>query len=205
MAARRPLVVVGLRAHLGAADAVTLTGIPDDPIVVDRRSIDLRPKGQHGAYAHPYGLAGDAAPEDRARVLQEGLEITELAATDALLHLTSELGIEAGGVVVSRDVLLRIPIDRVLASMSLYHTASGAVYQRAMRGALDNLGLPCTTVEFSVAESHQVWPLVSALGKQVGPPWRKDHKFAAVAAWLAALDAEREAVPAPESESESEL
>ena len=178
-------VTVGLRAHLGWANAVTLRGVPDEPVVIDRRDVDLRPEG---VLAHPYGAAGDAAPEDRQRVLQEGLDACELAATDALLHLTSELEIEAGGVVVSRDVLLRIPIERVLGSASLYHTASGAVYQRALRGALDNLGLPCTTVEFGVAEGHDVWPAVAALGRQVGPPWRKDHKFAAVAAWLAALD-----------------
>ena len=181
------LVVIGLRAHLGWANAVTLVGVPDEPRVVDRRDVDLRAPG---VYAHPYGAARDADPDERAWVLQQGLEATELAATDALLHVTADLEVDAGGVVVSRDVLLRIPIERVLASTSLYHTASGAVYQQALKGALDNLGIPCTTVEFSAAERHPAWAQVSALGRSIGPPWRKDHKFAAIAAWEAARSAQ---------------
>ena len=169
---------------MGWADAVTLTGVPDDPRVVDRRRLDLQPaRGP----VHPYAAAGEAAPEDRARVLALEMEKCELAATEALLQFTADLDVEVGGVVVSREVLLRIPIERVIASSSLYHTASGAVYQQALKGALDNLGLPCTTIEFGEAEVHPVWDVVSALGKQVGPPWRKDHKFAAVAAWVAAM------------------
>src|SRR5436190_1295734 len=79
----------------------------------------------------------------------------------------------AVGVVASRGVKY-MSLDKILASTRSLHAAEGAVYQDALRGAAADLGLPCVTVGFPQAENHERWSEVSALGKRVGPPWKKD-------------------------------
>lgn len=170
---------------MGWADAVVLAPVEGGEgamVVTDRRRLNLRPAG---ALAFPYHAAMEAPPEERAGVIAAGLDAAESAATDALASLGADLGFETVGVVISRGIR-HAPLEKVLASSRLFHMAEGAVYQQALRGAAANLGLPCTTVAFNDAEDHELWPAVSALGKSIGPPWRKDQKFAALAAWLAA-------------------
>jgi hypothetical protein len=48
--------------------------------------------------------------------------------------------------------------------------------------------LPLTVVkerELFTRASERIERHVAAMGKGIGPPWRQDEKFAAVAAWLA--------------------
>src|SRR5688500_5710645 len=135
---------VGFRAHMGWANAVTLTGVPGDPVVVDRRDVQLRPRG---GIAFPYHAAGDAPPEERVAVLAAGMQATELRATDVLMELLADLEADVVGVVIGKGVR-RIPLDRILASSQLFHTAEGEVYQLALRGAAQNLGVPLATVTF---------------------------------------------------------
>lgn len=172
----------GFRVHLGWADAVTLTDVPARPRVVDRRRIDFRPVG---ALAFPYHVAREAAPEEREAIIVGGLEAAEAAATGAFMELSADLGIDRAGVVVSRSVH-RIPVGRILANSQLFHTAEGEIYQKALRAAIANVGLAVVTIRFGDAEANECWAAVTQLGRQVGPPWRKDHKLAAAAAWVAA-------------------
>ena len=177
---------LGFRAHMGWANAVVLTGVPDEPVVVDRRDVQLRPRD--GGIGFPYHAAADVPPDEREAVLAKGMRDTELRATDVLMELAADVEADAIGVVIGRGVR-RIPLDRILASSQLFHTAEGEVYQLALRGAATNLGLPLSTVTFDGAQEHEAWDIVGGLRKQVGAPWQKDHKFAAVAAWVAALSA----------------
>jgi hypothetical protein len=169
---------------MGTADAVTVAVEDERVDVVDRRSVHLRPRGGR---AFPYHAAMDAPPDERDAIIAAGLEAAELKATDAVAALGADLEFEAIGVVISRGVR-HIPLEKVLTSSRLFHMAEATVYQQALRAAANNLGLPCTIVAFNDAENHDLWPVVSALGKALGPPWRKDQKFAAVAACLAAAD-----------------
>lgn len=177
-----PAVAVGFRAHLGWADAVTLAVAGGGAEVRDRRRLELRPAG---GTVFPYHAAQEALPEDREEMIAAGLQAAEASATDALADLLADLGFWGVGVVVSRG-LRHIPLEKVLASSRLLHAAEGAIYQRALRNAAANLGVPCSVLGFNEAEGHALWPAVSVLGKQIGPPWRKDQKLAALVAWLAA-------------------
>lgn len=166
---------------MGWANSVVLTVSDIGAEVHSRDDVDLRPTG---APAQPYHAAAEMAPEERDAVLARSLEETEAAAVDALSDLLGD-DVRAVGVVISPGVR-HIPIERVLTSSRLLHMAEATVYQQALRGAAAALRLPCATVTFAQAEEHELWPAVAGLGKAIGPPWRKDHKFAAVAAWVAA-------------------
>lgn len=168
---------------MGWANVVALSGVPDQAVVVDRRDLPLRPES---GIAFPYHAAADVDEDERDEVVAAGRHAAAASASLALADLAAEIGVEAVGVVVARGVN-KIPLARVLASSRLFHMAEGAVYQDAVRTAAADLGLPVTTIAFADAESHPCWETVSALGKALGPPWRKDHKFAATAAWAAAL------------------
>src|SRR5438552_3034590 len=178
----REVLAVGFRAHMGWADAVTLSVTADGMDVVDRRTVELRAEG--GA-VFAYHAAREALPEERDQVIAEAMESARSAAVDAVADLMGELGFRAVGVVVSRGIKY-VPLDKILATPQALHAAEGAVYQHALRGAATDVGLPCITIGFPQAENHEIWMAVSALGKHVGPPWKKDQKLAAVAAYVAA-------------------
>jgi hypothetical protein len=86
-------------------------------------------------------------------------------------------------------------LESILASHALIHTAEGELFRDALRAASRGCGLPLTTIkerelfQQAAADLHlpaeRIERHVAAMGKGIGPPWRQDQKFAAVAAWLA--------------------
>jgi hypothetical protein len=180
-------VALGLRVKLGWALAVFVDVSGPEPIVVARGEARLDPAG--GIF--PFHAAMQAEPADRDEVIAEASARALDAATDALADLLEETPLPEGvdvvevvGVVVGRGVR-RIPVDRILASSQLLHTAEAEVIQVGFVESCVRLGLPVVRVPFADLESSPVWPLVDGLAAQAGRPWRKDHKHAATAAWLA--------------------
>ena len=174
------VTAVGFRAHMGWANSVVLALSERGVEVRSREEVDLKPAT---APAHPYHAVAEMASDEGEVVLARSLEETEAAAIEVLSDLLAE-GVQAVGVVISPGVR-HIPLEKVLTSSRLLHMAEATVYQQALRGAAAALRLPCATVTFAQAEDHELWTAVSALGRAIGPPWRKDHKFAAIAAWVA--------------------
>jgi len=76
-------------------------------------------------------------------------------------------------------------LDRILASHMLLHSAEGDLYEQAVIDAMTSLGLATEAIP---PQSIQISDAVDRLGRDVGPPWQKDHKLATAAA-LAALGA----------------
>jgi hypothetical protein len=87
------------------------------------------------------------------------------------------------------------PLEKILASHPLLHTAEGELFRNALRAASRECDLPLVEVKerelFARAGADLCLPAtriehhVAAMGKAIGPPWRQDEKLAAVAAWLA--------------------
>ena len=87
------------------------------------------------------------------------------------------------------------PLERILTSHPLLHTAEGELFRDALRSASRECGLPLTTVKERELLTRAIAELrlpagalerhLAAMGKGIGPPWRQDQKFASVAAWLA--------------------
>ena len=83
----------------------------------------------------------------------------------------------------------------VLANHTLIHTAEGELYREALEEAAEWLGLPVLQVRAkrvgaAVAEqlgmaTDRQQAVLAALGKELGPPWRADHKQATLLAAMA--------------------
>lgn len=85
------------------------------------------------------------------------------------------------------------PLRAILASHALMHAAEREFYREAVRDAAVRRGLvtemvkekdlPALAERLPGTEASRRDAL-NAFGKQVGPPWAQDEKFAATAAWF---------------------
>jgi hypothetical protein len=169
---------------LGWAVAIAVDADPGEgrARVVGRAEPQLDRSG--GIFA--YHAALEAEPDERPAVVAAAAERAADAATDALADTLDALATEvtAVGIVVGRGVR-RIPLDRILASSQLLHTAEAEVLQGGFAEAAHRLGLAVVRVTFADAEADESWPHIDGLAKAAGRPWRKDEKLAAVAGWRA--------------------
>ncbi len=114
--------------------------------------------------------------------------ITEVAAR-RIRELLAEIGpVDAIGVVAG-DRPVPESVSAILASHVLMHAAEGQIYRDALLDAAASLGVPGIELARKDAAARLAGDLAAtilALGVVAGPPWRKEHKLAAVAAISAA-------------------
>ena len=173
---RRRRVVMGLHGRT----AVALTGVGDDLGVVVRAEVRTRASQPfHDAGGLPLeqaealiGAALDAATDRAARDLAP--IVAQLDAADLELE---------GAVVVTKAYRLPTTLEAILRSHTSCHAAEGQMTGEALVGACERLGITVT-----VTPDLAIDPAVELVGKLIGPPWRKEQKIAATAAWRA-LDA----------------
>jgi hypothetical protein len=167
-------VAVGIRCHSGWAVLVVVSGSAGSPVVLDRRRVELvdesLPRQPYHAVAEggsPEGVIDAVASAARNAVAEA---LRRVAPTDAV------------GVVAAER---RIPTarDQIFGSHALLHAAEGHLFERAVIEAADDAGARVVAVD---SRSIEVPAAVDALGRSIGPPWQKDHKWATAAA-LAAL------------------
>lgn len=165
---------VGVRCHSGWAVVVVVSGSAGSPAVLSRRRVELV---DGSLPRQPYHAVAEAGLP--AGVIDEVAEAATAAAAEALRRAAPA---DAVGVITTER---RIPsaLDRILASHALLHAAEGQLYERAVVDAAADAGLRVVAVDPGAIE---VPAAVEALGRSIGPPWQKDHKWAATAA-LAAL------------------
>ena len=87
------------------------------------------------------------------------------------------------------------PLAQILASHALIHTADGELFRGAILHAGARCGLGRATVREKelLSEASRVLRLkpndltrqIADLGREIGPPWSQDEKFASLAAWMA--------------------
>jgi hypothetical protein len=167
-------VAVGFRCHSGWAVLVVVSGSPGSPVLLDRRRVELV---DQALPRQPYhAIAEDGWPKG---VVDEVASAARNAVVDALRSAARADGV--GLVATERQ----IPpgLDQILRSHALLHAAEGELFEHAVIEAASDAGLPVYVVE---PNSIKVSAVVDALGRSVGPPWQKDHKWATTAA-LAAL------------------
>ena len=85
-------------------------------------------------------------------------------------------------------------LEKILAAHPLIHSAEGEFFRHAASKAFESLHIPVTAIRerdlderakaaFGNAASRMQGK-ISSLGSEIGPPWTKDHKTAALAAAL---------------------
>ena len=189
---------IGFRTHSGWAAAVAVTVPADEPLVISRRRIAMMERGVAGPSQPYHAAVGLDIREAGQLVANSAARAAALAAT-ALRGMVEDLR-QLGHPVAGCGLLLGSgrplpPLERILASHPLLHTAEGELFRDALRAASRECGLPLTEVKerelFPRAAAGLRLPAerivrhVAAMGKAIGPPWRLDEKYAAVAAWLA--------------------
>jgi hypothetical protein len=194
---RRRVAAIGCRAHTGWAALVLVAGgvAPSDVLFRGRAELgDPRGRVKRNAYQAARGL--DLA---EAAALVEAAERIAAERAAAAIERTVRDAADEGAVVRSCAVVVGAfsgaRFESILASHALAHAAEGRLYQSALLQGADSCGLDALAVQKrSIWEQGEAalgiardelrhW--IDQLRREVGPPWARDQKLAALAAWIA--------------------
>jgi hypothetical protein len=170
-----------------------------DLVVIDRRRIELADPADGEWARQPYHAA-EGLPSARAKaVVNRGITTARTMAVNEIKQAIARVE-EAGHTVTGCAVLVGTPmpdwsVDEILAVHFRMHQAEGVLYRDVLIDAARACKLKVIEIsEKRVSEeaarvlkqsAEQLSQHVSALKAQVGAPWGKDQKDAALAAMIA--------------------
>lgn len=187
---------IGLRMHSGWG---TVVAVSNDGLLdaVDRRHIVVAEASVPGS-KQPYHYADNLELKQAEEHIARCSGASGQLATSAIREIV--FGLERNGYKVEGSALLvgagrqLPPLEKILASHALIHTAEGEFFRMAARKACEDAGITVTLLPERELEERAtkafgkkvtvVKERISALGKRLGPPWTQDEKLAALAAVL---------------------
>jgi hypothetical protein len=189
-------LALGFKPHTGWAIAVLVAGDARSPRVLARERIELIPD-ELERFAYHQAQAAEMSVDVAARSIAEIEDGVDIATTAAVKELASAAA--AHGTLVAAGIVGHPaevpPLDKVLASHTLLHTAEGELYRSALEEAAADAGLvvvpaaPKRTVEETAValgvDAPGLVDRLKALRKELGAPWAADHRDATAAALLA--------------------
>jgi hypothetical protein len=190
----RKLAVVGFRAHSGWAAAILLAGPIKSPTVVLRDTL-LLTTGPKQPYHAAESLPLREAESLIANSAAEALKLAE-SGLRQLIRNAKTLGLRVGACAQLQRLGSQLPpLESILKSHALIHTAEGEHYRAALRGATHAQGLTMFELWEPDAESwaendlgiapENLPSILKQLGHSLGSPWTQDQKLASLAAWMA--------------------
>ena len=188
---------VGFRVHSGWAAAVAVCLEKGVPVVLARGRVHLVETFTY-EFRQPYHTAEKMlAGQAREFISRMQAEARRLAYR-AIRELESRA--QEQGVKLTRCGLLLAsgrplpPLEKILASHALIHTADGELFREALLHASTRCGLSEFTIrekelldragQVLRAKPNELMRRVTELGREFGSPWSQDEKFATLAAWL---------------------
>jgi len=192
---RRTPAALGLRAHSGWAALVAVGGELASPQVLDRRRLEMA----DGPEAKQPYHAAEELPLAKARDLLERLarQAQERAAAGlgaVLADLRADGYDVVGAIVLTASGKPRPPLESILASHALIHTADGEHFRDALAFAGRQHRVPVARIRERDLAAQAAKALgrsapalqaaVAAWGKPLGPPWTQDQKLSALGGWL---------------------
>lgn len=177
----RATAALGVAPRSSSALVVALTGPPDVRLLARTRvelvGDDLPAQAYHAAA----GLPLPEAERLVGRWAEEALTSVEACFRELMdEHRVAAVGIAA--------VVRPIPtLAAVLRSHPLLHLAEGQLAREAVAEAATRAGLPVYYLDPKGRLDPAAVERTVALGRTAGPPWRKEHKMAALAAQLASM------------------
>lgn len=194
------IVAAGFRAHSGWAALIALSGPVEAPRVLVRRRVELcDPRDPHAK--QPYHAAEPLQFAKAEKLVTACIATSQKLALRALQSLISDLE-RQGHQLAATAVLCAsgrpLPdLKAILASHALIHAAEGEMYRDVLVRASTDCGISvskikerellaqaCASTSLPEARLQQH---LAVLGKQLGPPWRQDEKYATLAAWVALI------------------
>jgi hypothetical protein len=164
-AAKRAL---GISVHTGWGACVVVGGSPRDPEIVANEVIHILDNSERFCYHMAAEMPLAEADKWIASARRKATATAQRLLAPLIAQQVSVCAIVAKGGDAG-------PLDKVLASHPRIHTAEGFFYRDVWREA-------CTV------QTRIIPPAVldvSKIGKLAAPPWGRDQKLAALAAWMA--------------------
>lgn len=169
---------------------VAVAGSPHRPAIVDRQRLQIADTAQ------PYHAARDLGAARGSAFLNDCRLASNALASSALEAAIKRMGGDRVQccAVLTGSGRLSPTLEATLASHAAIHTAEGEFFREIVTHAAESCGLrvrrikekelfDLASIEFRISVADLIRGL-NDLGKMTGPPWRQDHKFAALAGWL---------------------
>jgi hypothetical protein len=186
---------IGVSVHSGWGAVVAITGGQgEEEVLLRHRLVIIDPK--MAGSAQPYHYVAEKEIQAAEKHLARCASESESLAFEGLTRLSAELR-ERGFMLTSAVILLSsarpLPdLEEILASHALIHTAEGEFFRQAFRTALERLRISVTCIRtrdlsdcaikaFGKAAS-EIQKRIDGMGRDLGAPWTKDEKTAALAA-----------------------
>jgi hypothetical protein len=184
---------VGFRVHSGWAAAVVVGEREGSPAVLERRRIDIADAKIAGS-KQPYHAAEGLPMKQAAGLIDRCRKATWSLARAGVEELCRAHDVGWCGMLMAAGQPLP-DLAAILASHALIHAAEGEFFRRAIADASQDRRLAVRRVkekELLETCARELGLAAPALrqrltdwGRELGPPWTQDEKFAALAAWLA--------------------
>jgi hypothetical protein len=189
-------VALGLKAHSGWAALVVIGVDGGDFEVVDRRRVELV---EENWQKQPYHAAEELEPREAEMIVKRGVQSAHRNAIREM-HAAIKRAEKSGHSIVGCAVLGGAPmpdwsVAEILAVHFRMHKAEGVLFREALAKAATKCDLKFVAVpekqlsDYAVRTLHtplsELSKKIAALGKEIGPPWGKDQKDAALAAMIA--------------------
>ncbi len=176
---------------------VALAGPQASPRVVMRRRVELQ---EHGLPVQVYHAARSLGAAEGERLIRQATDGAARMAQQAIETAVRELagsgnGVVGCAVVLGSGFLVSTTLAEALSSHAGRHAAEGELYRQALIRACEARGLPVTGLAQRLLYTRGAGELkvpvddlrrrVAEMGHELGPPWGRDQKEAAVVAWTA--------------------
>jgi hypothetical protein len=197
----KTMIGLGWRLHSWEAVVVAVSGPAASPVIVHREQVTLL---QDASIREPYHAAavlvsGSVGPNAEralreAQALIASVERAAAAAAVATIRAyVSLLGPIAAVGVVGGNRPLPTKLSQRLASHARWHASERELYEQAIIRGATTAGLPVATIPATgqlFSHASQVLGValessLAAVGRSIGPPWKKTHKEATAAALVA--------------------
>jgi len=167
---------IGLSVHTGWAACCAVAGDLHTPELLARETVEML----RDPLRFVFHRAAELKPADAARSVASARTQAARAAERALESLIARLKPRpvARFAIVARHGEM-LPLDQILSAHPRIHAAEGIFFRNVLLDAAQSLGLESRV--FSPREL-EMKPLSF---RPEGPPWGKDQKLAALAAWTA--------------------
>lgn len=195
-----PHAVVGFKPRTGRAILVMLVGDRNGAQVIERSEVPLLPAGEFATYH----AAKELAPEEAPRYVAGSIERAQRLATSAVRGAMKRCAaaghrLRGCGVLVGTGMPSWTTAE-ILAVHARMHQAEGELFRSVLLKSAQMHGLVLTTLPdksvFDAAAGELGMTLakldasLTALGRDVGPPWGQYQKAAAAVALVALARAE---------------
>jgi len=175
---------IGFKAHIGWASAVVLRHEGRDLEVLAKERIPMRDTFESAAVYH-VGHERQLSAAAAQSLIDEALRASVTRAAGIIGSLASRWAMARAAIVSGSGKPLP-PLETVLRSHPLVHTAEGELYRDAIARACEAKGIPVQRIPAkALTADAAVLSRLDAAGKVSGKPWTKEQRECALAAWLA--------------------